>query len=318
MNELPSLPSILAFVQVAQLGAFNEASKALDLSPSATSKAVSRLEERLGTKLLHRTTRSVSLTPEGERYLEGAKKALEDLGAIGQEVADTRATPKGRLKVSAPSPMGRLWLADIIADFIKQWPEVEVELTLADHLADLASEGIDLAIRSGGMAESAHLIARRLYNEELMVCAAPDYWEKNGRPRHPDDLITHCCLNFRAAQTGRLFPWMFTIDGEPQRRDANGPFVVDEGEMNLRMTLNGTGVGQLPGYMVRRHLKTGALIEVLEDYRPPKTPISAMYLDRRLLSPRVRAFVDHVAKAGRDLETSPASRATGTGEISKR
>lgn len=301
MNELPPLTSIAAFVQVAELGAFNEASKALDLSPSATSKAVSRLEELLGVKLLHRTTRSVSLTPEGERYLEGAKKALSDLSIIGEEVSNTKTAPKGRLKISAPSPLGRLWLADVIADFIKQWPDVEVELTLADHLADLASEGIDLAIRSGGMAESAHLVARKLYDEDLMVCATPDYWDANRRPHHPDDLKDHRCLNFRAAQTGRLFPWVFTINGEARRIDADGPFVVDEGEMNLRMVLNGAGVGQLPGYMVRRYLASGELVETLEDYRPPRTPISAMYLDRRLLSPRIRAFVDHIAKTGRDL-----------------
>lgn len=164
MNDLPPLTSIAAFVHVADLGAFNEASRVLDLSPSATSKAVSRLEEQLGVKLLHRTTRSVSLTPEGERYLEGARKALADLSLVGQEVSDSNTVPQGRLRISAPSPLGRLWLADAIADFLAQWPGVEIELTLADTLADLAAEGVDLAIRSGGLAESTHLVARKLYD----------------------------------------------------------------------------------------------------------------------------------------------------------
>ncbi|MEO1658154.1 MAG: LysR family transcriptional regulator [Pseudomonadota bacterium] len=292
MNELPPITSITAFVQVAELGAFNEAARALDLSPSATSKAVSRLEDLLGVKLLHRTTRSVSLTPEGERYLDGAKKALDDLRFVGDEVSDTTTLPKGRLKVSAPSPMGRLWLADIIADFMAQWPEVEIEVMLTDQLSDLAAEGIDLAIRSGGLADSSHLVARKLYDENLMVCATPDYWNRYGRPQHPDDLTGHACLNFRAAQTGRMFPWMFTVDGETRRYAFDGPFVADEGEMITNMALRGAGVSQLPGYMALPHLKSGRLDEVLQDHRPPSTQISVMYLDRRLLSPRIRAFVD--------------------------
>lgn len=309
MNELPPLASIAAFVQVAERGAFHEASKALALSPSATSKAVSRLEELLGTKLLQRTTRSVSLTPEGERYLEGARKVLDELSLLGEEVSASTSGPKGRLRISAPSPLGRLWLADVIADFLAQWPGVEIDLTLTDRLSDLASEGIDVAIRSGVLSESTHLIARKLYEEELLVCAAPNYWEQQGQPQHPDDLKGHRCLSFRAAQTGRIFPWVFTIDSQTQRRTAAGPFVVDEGEMILRMVLEGAGVGQLPGYMARRHLAAGALIEALKDYRPPQTPISALYLDRRLLSPRIRAFVDHLAKAGHQMSRAPSAKA---------
>ena len=299
MNTLPPLTAVTAFVQVAEDGAFNEAARALDLSPSATSKAVARLEDHLGVKLLHRTTRSVSLTPEGERYLEGAKRVLADLSILGEEMSDTNTAPKGRLKISAPSPMGRLWLADVIAEFMKRWPEVEIELTLADQLSDLAAEGIDLAIRSGGLADSAHLVARKLYDEDLMVCASPAYWDRAGRPQRPEDLKGHACLNFRAAQTGRVFPWMFTVDGRPHRFEAAGPFVADEGEMVLKMALNGAGVSQLPGYMARRHLKSGALEEALSDFRPPSTQISAMYLDRRLLSPRIRAFVDVLATSAR-------------------
>ena len=292
MNELPPLTTIAAFVQVAELGAFNDAARALDLSPSATSKAVSRLEEHLGVRLLNRTTRSVSLTPEGERYLDGAKKALEDLNVVGKEVSDTTTVPKGRLKVSAPSPLGRLWLADVMARFMRDWPEVEIELTLADHLSDLAAEGIDLAIRSGGLSDSAHLVARKLYDEDLMVCATPDYWDRNGRPDHPDDLSSQSCLNFRASQTGRFFPWSFSINGRTQKIEAKGPFTVDDGEACMLMALNGIGCGQFPGYMVRNHVNSGRLQEVLRDFRPPPTQISAMYLDRRLLSPRIRAFVD--------------------------
>ncbi|MES0863723.1 LysR family transcriptional regulator [Ruegeria sp. SCPT10] len=286
------MSSIAAFVQVAEHGAFNEAARAMDLSPSAASKAVTRLEDHLGVKLLNRTTRSVSLTPEGERYLDGAKKALADLSLVGAEVTDTNAAPKGRLRVSAASPMARLWLADVIAKFSAKWPEVQIDITLANHLTDLAAEGIDLAIRSGGLAESEHLIARKLYDEDMLVCATPAYWNKAGRPDHPSDLAKHRGLRFRAPQTGRLFPWMMNFDGALQRIELPADFVADEGEMILNLALRNAGVAQFPGYMVRKHLASGTLEEALAQHRPPATPISAMYLDRRLLSPRIRTFVD--------------------------
>lgn len=302
MNDLPPLSSVTAFIQVAELGAFNEAARVLDLSPSATSKAVTRLEETLGVKLLNRTTRSVSLTPEGERYLEGAKKAMDDLAIVGQEVANTSSTPKGKLKVSAPSPFARLWLADALAGYTRHFPDVELELLLTDQLSDLAAEGIDIAIRSGGLAESAHLIAKKLYDEDLMVCASPEYWAKHTKPEHPNELVNHNCVGFRASQTGRLFPWTFTSSEKTFRVDTKGSFTVDEGEMNLNMVLQGMGVSQLPGYMARKHIHSGALEEVLIEFRPPPVQISAMYLDRRLLSPRIRSFIDYISKYARSID----------------
>ena len=250
------------------------------------------MEKILGVKLLHRTTRSVSLTPEGERYLEGAKKALDDLNIVGAEVADTHSTPKGRLKLSASPPMARLWLTDIIAEFLAQWPEVEIELTLDDRLIDLAAEGVDLAIRSGGLADSEHLIARKIYAEEFHICATPGYWNKHGRPNHLQDLTQHTILRFRSSQTGRLFPWLMMVGGKSQRIELPARFIADEGEMILNLGLTGAGVGQYPGFMVHKYLASGRFEEVLADYRPPSTPISAMYLDRRLLPPRVRSFID--------------------------
>lgn len=301
MNELPPIAYLAAFVEVAKQGAFNEAAKVLDVSPSAASKSVSRLEAQLGVKLLHRTTRSVSLTPEGERYLEGAQKVLDDLQGLGEEVSDTVSTPKGVLRVSAPSPFARLWLVPVLAAFLQKWPDVKVELSLADQLNDLAADGLDLAIRSGGLDVSEHLVARKLYDETLIICSAPDYFERSGRPKIPDDLKQHACLNFRAPQTGRFFPWMITIDGNAERLEVDGPLAVDDGEMVLKCAYAGMGVAQLPGYMARPHIESGALIEVLEDFRPPLTQISAVYLDRRLLSPRIRVFIDHLVASARDM-----------------
>ena len=293
---MPPLSGVTAFIQVAEAGAFNEAARRLDLSPSATSKAVSRLEEDLGVKLLHRTTRSVSLTPEGERYLEGAKRVVADMASLGAEVSKTRAAPSGRLKVSAPAAIGRLWLVGALADFQRAWPEIEVELSLDDRAVDLAGEAVDVVIRAGGLDDSANLVARRLFTDPLIVCATPEYWRKRGRPHQPDDLSGHNCLNFRNRRTGRTVPWHFGIDGAKSSRVFDGPLTIDDGEAVGRAARAGLGVSQMPGFMATDALRTGELEEVLHDFRPPETPFTALYLDRRLVSSRIRAFVDFVSR----------------------
>ena len=295
MNRLPPLSGIAAFVQVAETGAFNEAARRLDLSPSATSKAVARLEDELGVKLLHRTTRSVSLTPEGERYLDGAKRLLSDLAALGQDISSTVADPAGRLSVSAPAALARMWLVDALADFRAAWPTIEIDLSLDDRVADLAGDAVDLVIRAGGLADSANLVARRLFTDPLIVCATPDYWARTGRPRHPDDLTTHRCLNFRNRRTGRAMPWLFTLNGAAASRVLAGPLTVDDGEAVGRAAQTGLGVSQMPGFMAAEALRTGRLEEVLRDFRPPDVPFTALYLDRRLVSPRIRVFVDFLS-----------------------
>ena len=296
MNGMPPLSAVAAFIQVAETGAFNEAARRLDLSPSATSKSVSRLEEDLGVKLLHRTTRSVSLTPEGERYLEGAKRIVADMAALGEEVSNTLADPSGRLTVSAPAAIGRMWLVAALADFRCAWPKIELELSLEDRAVDLAGEAVDVVIRAGSLGDSASLVARRLFTDPLIVCATPDYWSKRGRPQRPDALSDHDCLNFRNRRTGRAMPWHFEIDGAKSSRVFDGSLTIDDGEAVGRAARAGLGVSQMPGFMAAEALRSGELEEVLRDFRPPETPFTALYLDRRLVSPRIRAFVDFVSR----------------------
>ena len=296
MNRVPPLSSVAAFIQVAETGAFNEASRRLDLSPSATSKAVSRLEDDLGVKLLHRTTRSVSLTPEGERYLEGAKRLLSEMVALGEEVANTLADPAGRLTVSVPAALGRMWLVDSLLDFRNAWPKIEIELSLDDRAVDLAGEAVDVVIRAGSLDDSANLVARRLFMDPLIVCATPRYWNRRGRPRAPDDLANHDCLNFRNRRTGRAMPWHFEIEGAVRSQVFGGPLTVDDGEAVGRAARAGLGVSQMPGFMAEEALRTGELEEVLQDFRPPDVPFTALYLDRRLVSPRIRVFVDFLSR----------------------
>ena len=289
---MPPLSGIAAFIQVAETGAFNEAARRLELSPSATSKAVSRLEEDLGVKLLHRTTRSVGLTPEGERYLEGAKRIVADMTALGAEVSDTLADPSGRLVVSAPAALGRMWLVDALYEFGSAWPKIDVELSLDDRAVDLAGDAVDVVIRAGGLADSANLVARRLFTDPLVVCATPQYWDRHGRPRHPDDLAEHACLNFRNRRTGRAMPWFFEIAGVKESQVFDGPLTIDDGEAVGRAARAGFGVSQMLGFMAAEALRSGQLEEVLREFRPPEVPFTALYLDRRLVSPKIRAFID--------------------------
>lgn len=293
---MPSLSGIAAFIHVAETGAFNEAARRLDLSPSATSKAVLRLEEDLGVKLLHRTTRSVSLTPEGERYLEGAKRIVADMAALGAEVANTLADPSGRLSVSAPAALGRMWLVDALSDLRKAWPLIEFELSLDDRAVDLAGEAVDVVIRAGALEDSANLVARRLFTDPLIVCATPEYWNRRGRPARPDELSDHDCLNFRNRRTGRAMPWYFDVDGSRRSHLFEGPVTIDDGEAVGRAARAGLGVSQMPGYMAANALRAGELEEVLRDFRPPEVPFTALYLDRRLVSPRIRAFIDIISR----------------------
>ncbi|WP_299631911.1 LysR family transcriptional regulator [uncultured Roseobacter sp.] len=297
MNNLPSLISIEAFISVAETGAFKDGARRLNLTPSAASKAVTRLEETLGVKLIHRTTRSVSLTPEGERYLEGAKRLIADALALGAEVSDTASDPVGRLTVSAPAAFGRMCLVPALDAFHREWPQVEIELWLDDRAVDLAGDAVDIAIRAGALSDRANLIARRVFDDQLVLCASPDYWDLHGMPEHPDDLAKHDCLNFRNRRTGRVMQWHFTQDGEVVSKTYEGSVTIDDGESVGRAARAGLGVSQMPSFMAAEGIKRGKLVEALEEFRPPPTPFTALYLDRRLVSPRIRVFIDFILQA---------------------
>ena len=293
---MKSLSNIKIFVRVAQTKRFVEAANALSLSPPATSKAVAKLEKELGVKLLHRTTRSVSLTPEGERFYEVAKRLLEEMDDLTQELKDSLSEPRGRLKISMSAAYGRMWGTKIIARFLQVYPQIFVELSLDDRDVDLAAEGFDVVIRVGTLADSANLIARRLFLDPLITCATPEYLERYGRPQHPDELERYNCLNFRNRKTGRPMPWLFNIDGQVERQNFAGTLTIDDGEAVGQTTMLGTGISQMPGFMAIDALRKGILEEVLVDYRPPFVPFTALYLDRRLVSPRIKAFINFMVE----------------------
>ena len=296
-----NLTAVAAAVQVAKDGSFAAASRALGLSTSATSKAIGRLEEELGIKLFQRTTRNVSLTPEGERYVEGVQPLLAELDALTAEVTDSLASPRGLLRVSVPAAFGRIVLVPAIADFTYRYPDIELELSLEDREVDLAAERIDVAIRAGSLPDSANLVGRKLFEDPLITCAAPSYLQRHGVPERPEDLEHHNCLNFRNRRTGRIVPWVFR-SGE--RRVETGTLTIDDGEAVGRAAVAGSGLSQMPGFMAQPALQNGSLVEVLREFRPSDTAFTAIYLDRRLVSPRIRAFIDFLVVATDAIPTS--------------
>ncbi|MEM8662142.1 MAG: LysR family transcriptional regulator, partial [Pseudomonadota bacterium] len=213
--KIKNLTAITAVIQVAEEGSFAAASRALGLSTSATSKAIGRLEDELGVKLFHRTTRSVRMTPEGERYVEGVKPVLAELEAITGEVTDDLAQPRGQLRISAPSALGRMIITPALSKFQVKYPEIDIELSLDDREIDLASDPIDVAVRVGNLGNSASVIARKLMEDSSVICAAPSYLQSYGIPLSPKDLMEHNCLNFRNRRTGRLYPWLFGTEDTP-------------------------------------------------------------------------------------------------------
>ena len=295
---MKSLSNIKTFVRVAQTKSFVEAANILSLSPPATSKAVAKLEEELGVKLLHRTTRSVSLTNEGERFYEVAQRLLEEMDDLVQELKDTKTEPSGRLKVSMSAAYGRMWGTILLAQFLQAYPQISVDLSLDDRDVDLAAEGFDVVIRVGELADSANLIARRLFLDPLITCATPEYLEHYGRQHHPEELAQYNCLNFRNRKTGRLVHWFFTIDEQIERRNFTGTLTIDDGEAVGQAAMLDMGISQMPGFMAINALTEGKLEEVLADYRQDDVTFTALYLERRLVSPRIQAFIDFMVLKG--------------------
>ncbi|MEM7529096.1 MAG: LysR family transcriptional regulator [Pseudomonadota bacterium] len=292
-----SLQTLSIFAQVAKERGFAPAAKRLGISTSACSKAVTRLEEEIGAKLLTRTTRSVALTVEGERFLEGARRLLEAAEQLQEEFSDSIENPRGRLVVSAPAVFGRKLLTARVLDFMCQYRDVEVEMSFEDRQVDLASEGIDVAIRIGELGDSVNLVARKLFEDRVYTVASPEYLARMGTPSVLDDLDGHRAIHYRVRNSGRLFPFMFDVGGEAVRRTLDPALVVNSVDAILQASEAGIGIAQLPSFLVVEGLETGRVVEVLPKHRYDRFPYSIVYQDRRLVPPRIRAFVDFLASS---------------------
>lgn len=299
---MDSLNAMEVFVRVVQAGSFSEAARALSLTPSAVSKQVSRLEDRLGARLINRTTRRLGLTEEGTAFFDRAQRILADVGEAEQAVTHLHGAPRGTLKLNSPVVFGRMHIAPLIPAFLQQHREVRIDFTVNDRFVDLLEEGLDLVIRIGELKDSS-LIARRLATNRRVVVASPEYLEKHGRPERPRDLAAHNCLIYLYRSTKNL--WQFDGPEGPESVEVRGDVEANNAEVILELVRSGQGIALLPTWLVGQCLRGGHLQQVLKGYAAADSQIYAVYPPGRHLSPKVRTFVDHLVQ---HFKTSPLWR----------
>ncbi len=285
------LQQFLAFAQTARCGSFAAAARDLGQAPSTLAKSVARLETQLGVKLFHRTTRQVSLTPDCERLYRRCERVLAEVDDLQAEAAGTRAAPSGIIRIDAPIAYGRRILVPLIARLLRQQPQLHLDLRLQDAYADLVRDGLDMAIRIGGLQDS-RLVARRFDWQQLIFVASPAYLDAHGTPARIEDLAGHATIVFRLPSSGRVRPWQLregrrVIELHPAHR-----VQVNDGDGMVAAAREGLGLIQIPDYMAADELAAGQLAEVLADRRPPPMPISAVLPSSRLVPPRVRLLLD--------------------------
>lgn len=285
------IDAMQAFVAVADLEGFAPAARKLGLSPSAVTRLVAGLEEHLGARLLQRTTRSVTLTDVGARYLERARRILGDVEEAEASAQAERTQPSGRLVVSAPLMFGRLHVGPLMSRYLKQYPEVSAELRLSDRMINLVDEGVDLAVRIGHLADSS-VVARNVGDMRRLVVASPGYLKKHGKPVKPSDLAGHDIIQFTSNSS--LSEWRFTENGREIRVPHSSRFFTNSTDAAVRHAEQGGGLINVLAYQVAEQLKAGRLKILLADYEPPPLPIHLVFPTSRLLSAKVRSFVDLV------------------------
>lgn len=282
------------FVRVVEAGSFTAAATRLGLSPSAVSKLVSRLEDRLRARLLNRTTRSLSPTDEGRLYHHHCVRILDEIDEAEQSLGRLRQAPRGLLRVTAATAVVGHQIVPLLPEFLALYPEVRIELNITDRVVDLVEEGFDVAVRVGAMTAST-LISRRLAEDHRVICASPAYLDRFGTPAVPADLARHNCLAW-TGNPGGLNDWPFIGPDGPYTRRIDGNCEVNAGEALLWMMLAGVGIGRVAAFLVDDDLRSGRLRALLTDtHRSAGLPIHAVYPERRHLSPKVRAFVDFLA-----------------------
>jgi len=279
-----------ALVRAVEAGGFSAAARELGLTPSALSKLISRLEDRLGVRLLHRTTRRLQLTPEGDAYYQRARMILEAIGEAEAEVSAAAGKPRGLLRVHCGSAFGLHQLAPAVPRFLARHPEIRLDLTIADRPLAMAEDAFDLFVRVG-TPDEATAVVRRVAVLQPVVCAAPDYLARRGTPRTPDDLQDHNCL--WVASQPALRRWPFDTDDGIRVVNIDGNVVANNAETVLLLALAGVGIARLTDDIAGADIRRGALVPLLRDWHHAEpVPLVASYPSSRHLSPKVRAMVD--------------------------
>jgi LysR family transcriptional regulator for bpeEF and oprC len=295
------LGAIAAFVAASEGGSFTAAAAELGITASGVSKAVSRLESELRIRLFNRSTRSLSLTPDGTALYERCRQILNDLDEAKLAMLQAQTAPSGRLRVSMPAVFGRLRVMPAISTFMRRYPLVTIEASVTDRFVDVVEEAFDVVIRIGDPPDTS-MVARRLGTVNFVVSASPAYWERHGRPEHPGDLKKHNCVSFISPQTRKLMEWGFVDGGQAYLHTPAGNITLDNGEAVVDAGVLHAGPIYCHNYMIEQHEKAGRLEAVLGEFAAAPQPVVVMYPQNRHLSARVRAFVDFMIEYFETLE----------------
>ena len=283
------------FSAVVENGSFTAAADALGISKPVVSKQVSLLEQHLGVQLLHRTTRRLHLTHAGEVFASYANRIMSDVREAEQSVLPLQSEPQGRLRISAPESLAISLLPEVLLSFQQQFPRIELDIRISGRMVDLVEEGIDVALRVGELEDSS-LIARLLMPCSFHACASPEYLKKHGMPTHPRELEAHNCLIY--SQAPHPDNWLFSDNqGKSISIKVNGNLRTDSGNILMNAALNGNGIFIGPTFMIASALEEGRLETVLDQYTPMTTGLYAVYPYSKLVSTKVRAFVDFIVKS---------------------
>ena len=285
------IDAMQAFVAVADLHGFAPAARKLGLSPSGVTRLIAALEDRLGARLLQRTTRSVTLTDVGARYLERIRRILADVEEAEGAAEGERTRPSGRLVVSAPIGFGRLHVSPVMSAYLMRYPEVSAELRLSDRMINLVEDGVDLAIRIGHLADST-LVARHVGEMRRIVIASSGYLERRGEPKTPEAIASHATIQFGATTASP--DWRFVEDGREVSVACAPRFTTNSADAAIQYAEQGGGLTRVLAYQAAEAIKAGRLRIVLEKFEPPPLPIHIVYPTSRLLSAKVRTFIDLV------------------------
>lgn len=294
MPKLPDFEAWAVFARVAETGSFVRAAEELELSKATVSKAVGRLEARLGTTLFHRTSRKLSLTESGRLALERAQRILAEGEAVEAETAAQSTVPRGQVRLAAPMSFGMLHLAPLLPDFLARYPEVSLDLNFSDEKIDLVAEGYDLAVRIARLPDSS-LLARRVCEMRVLLVGAPGYFEANGRPSHPRDLTGHPCFTYSNVDTPEV--WRFEgPGGEEQAVTVSGPLRVNNADALGGALRTGLGLALQPEFMCWEDINAGRLEAAMCDWRPPQPSLHVVSPPGRLRPARVRVLSDFLVE----------------------
>jgi LysR family transcriptional regulator, regulator for bpeEF and oprC len=283
------------FTRVVETGGLTRAADSLGIPKATATTLIQKLESALGVRLLNRTTRRVSVTPDGAAYYERCISILGMVRETEESLGRQHATPKGHLRVDVPTLMARSVVVPALPDFFAKYPDIELALACSERSADLIEEGIDCAVWSGEIEES-NFVARRVGFLYFATCAAPSYIARHGRPEHPDDLERHRCINHFSARTGKVLDWVFSKRGSRVQTTLNGHIALEDENSYVAAAEAGLGIAQIPAFVLKEAMERGTLDLVLADWFAEPSPLYVVYPQRQHLSGRIRAFVDWVAE----------------------